>query len=128
MQRRLMYIEKGTGYNHDGPAWIGYVEFSRSGRKVYFNGQAFASSKRYGRCVETGDLYWISGVKKRGSNRHVFGHGKTLVSRDALGDFLTLKGWEHLDETHYGLFDAKPNDVAKFNEMENAKSGDQVTP
>lgn len=123
MQRRLMYIEKGTGYNHDGPAWIGYVDFSRTGRKAYFNGQAFSSGKGYGRCVETGDQYWISGVKKRGSNRHVWGHGKILVSRDALAEFLTLKGWDRLDDTHYGLFDAQPTDIAKFNAMENTRLG-----
>ena len=123
MQRRLMYIEKGTGYNHDGPAWIGYVDFSRTGRKAYFNGQAFSCSKRFGRCAETGDQYWLSGVKKRGMNRHVFGHGKILVSRDALADFLALKGWDRLDETRYDLFDVKPTDIARFSAMENAKLG-----
>jgi len=123
MQRRLMYIEKGTGYNHDGPAWIGYVDFSRTGRKAYFNGQAFSSGKGTGRCVETGDLYWLSGVKKRGTNRHVFGHGKILVSRDALVDFLALKGWDRLDETRYDLFDVKPTDIARSSAMENAKLG-----
>ena len=123
MQRRLMYIEKGTGYNHDGTAWIGYVDFSRTGRKAYFNGQAFSSGRGSGRCVETGDLYWLSGVKKRGTNRHVFGHGKILVSRDALADFLALKGWDRLDETQYDRFDAKPADITRFSAMENAKLG-----
>ena len=36
----LRYIELKSGYNDDGPAWIGYVKLSRSGRTVYFNGRA----------------------------------------------------------------------------------------
>ena len=99
------------------------MNFSRTGRKAYFNGQAFSSGKGYGRCVETGDLYWISEAKKRGSNLNAFGHGKILVSGDALFEFLTLKGWDRLDETHYGLFDAKPIDISKFNAMENTRLG-----
>lgn len=128
MQRRMMYVEQGTGYNHDGPAWIGYVQFSRTGRVAYFNGQCFqravgpnGAGNHFN--LETGDTYWISGVKKRGSNRHVFGRGKVLVSRDALAEFLSTKGWEELDETHYGLFDAQPTDVAKFTTFQNTKLG-----
>lgn len=123
MQRRLIYIEKGTGSNHDGPAWIGYVEFSRTGQSACFNGQAFSAGRGNCRNIETGDYYWITGVKKRGSNRRVFGHGKVLVSRDSLAEFLALKGWDRLDETHYGLFDAKPSDIAKFSAMENTRLG-----
>ncbi len=121
MIRRLMYVEKCTGTNHDGPAWIGYVEFSRSGKTAYFNGRAFSSGKGIAHCLETGEPHWISGVKKRGSNRHVFGHGKVLISRDAMPEFLTLKGWEVLDETNYGLFDAAATDIQKFNSLLNAK-------
>lgn len=73
--------------------------------------------------LKTGDQYWISGVKKRGSNRHIFGLGKILVSRDTLAEFLALKGWDRLDETHYGLFDVKPTDIAKFNAIENTRLG-----
>jgi len=30
-------------------------------------------------CVETGDEYWISGVKKRDSNRHWAGSGRVTI-------------------------------------------------
>ena len=97
MSRDLMYIELKTGHHDDGPAWIGYVATSRSGRTVYFNDHAF---QRYNGIqgnyidVESGDEYWISGVKKRESNRHWAGRGKIMVDRRAVDALL-----EHLGET-----------------------------
>jgi hypothetical protein len=81
---RIMYIEQkydGNRYLHDrGPAEIGEVTFSKTGKTIYFKGRTFERIKGGGscynyRCVETGDGYWISGVKKRGSNRHWAGGG-----------------------------------------------------
>ena len=37
----LKYIELKTGWNDNGPAWIGFVKESRSGKMVYFNDHAF---------------------------------------------------------------------------------------
>ncbi len=37
MIKELMYIECKSGYNDDGPAWIGYVKTSRTYRTIYFN-------------------------------------------------------------------------------------------
>ncbi len=116
----MMYVEKAAN-DYNGPAWIGYVEFSRTGQSAYFNGQAFSGGRGNCRNIETGEYYWITGVKKRGSNRRVFGHGKVLVSRDAHAELLALNGWDALDETNYALFDAQPTDIAKFTEMQNAK-------
>ena len=76
----LRYIELKTGHNDNGPAWIGYVKVSRSGRTVYFNAKAFkrttqgASSNYYD--IETQEHYWISGIKKNGRDRHWAGSGK----------------------------------------------------
>ena len=36
----LKYIELKTGYNDNGPAWIGRVKVSKSGCTLYFNGRA----------------------------------------------------------------------------------------
>ena len=36
----LRYIELKSGHGDSGPAWIARVTLSRSGRTVYFNGQA----------------------------------------------------------------------------------------
>ena len=38
----LMYIELKTGYNDDGPAWIGYVKTSKTGKTIYFNDHPFS--------------------------------------------------------------------------------------
>ena len=71
MKPQIKYIELKSGYSDDGPAWIGLVTFSKTGRTVYFNGKAFKSLKPKGISgnhydLETGEEYWISGVKKTG--------------------------------------------------------------
>ena len=69
MIKELMYIEPKAGYSDDGPAWIGYVKTSKTKKTIYFNDHAF--QKYNGGCsnyvdIETGDEYWISGLKKMG--------------------------------------------------------------
>lgn len=41
MIRDLMYIELKTGYSDDGPAWIGYVQTSKSKKTIYFNDREY---------------------------------------------------------------------------------------
>ena len=83
-QPPVMYVEQKTDGNrslhHRGPAVIGEVTFSKTGKTIYFRGKTFHRIKGGGvsgnyQCAEDGNEYWISGVKKRGSNRHVFGSG-----------------------------------------------------
>ncbi|GHU25622.1 hypothetical protein AGMMS50256_00510 [Betaproteobacteria bacterium] len=70
--KRIMYIEcKANG--PDGPARIGWVEFSRSSRSFYYDGRRFQKTKsgyKYN-CfdVESGENYWISGPKKNGQDK-----------------------------------------------------------
>lgn len=70
--RRLMYIEyKGEGIV--GPARIGWVRFSKSGRSLEYGGRRFRSLAGSGFKAnyfdeETGDHYWISGCKKNGTD------------------------------------------------------------
>jgi len=57
-----------------GTSRIGRVTFSKTGRTLYYDGQAFQSLKGAGfksnyYCVETGADYWISGPKRRGGDR-----------------------------------------------------------
>ena len=40
--------------------------------------------------IENGDEYWISGLKKKESNRHWDGHGKIMIDRRAVNEYLTL--------------------------------------
>lgn len=95
----LMYIELKTGYSDDGPAWIGYVKTSKTKKTIYFNDHAFQKFIGVGANyydIENGDEYWISGLKKRESNRHWAGHGTIMIDRRAVPAFLSLIGEEAL--------------------------------
>jgi hypothetical protein len=68
-----MYIEsKAAGLS--GPARIGRVTFSKTGRTLYYGGQSFAILKGGGfksnyYDIETREEYWISGPRKDGADR-----------------------------------------------------------
>ncbi len=69
---RIMYIEdKSSGLN--GPARIGRVTFSKSGRSVHYGGRTFqkaGSGYKYNHIAEdNGDHFWISGPRKDGADR-----------------------------------------------------------
>jgi hypothetical protein len=74
VKSRIMYIEyKGDGLS-GGAARIGLVNFSKTGRTLYYGGKSFQSLKGTGSKsnyfeVESGDEYWISGCKRDGSDR-----------------------------------------------------------
>jgi hypothetical protein len=67
-----MYIEyKGDGIV--GPAKIGRVTFSKTGKSLHYGGRTFASLDGQGFKanyfdVETREQYWISGCKKDGTD------------------------------------------------------------
>ncbi|MCC7420679.1 MAG: hypothetical protein IT428_10370 [Planctomycetaceae bacterium] len=68
MQRRIMYIERKEGLT--GPARIGWVRFSQTGKTLYYESRAFQSLKgaykaNY-RDTETLEWYWICGPRKDG--------------------------------------------------------------
>lgn len=70
--KTLRYIELKSGFSDDGPAWIGYVTPSKTGRTLYFNGRGVRKLKGQRRGdsggnyidMQTGEFFWISGVKK----------------------------------------------------------------
>jgi hypothetical protein len=87
-----MYIELKTGFNDDGPAWIGRVTFSKTGRTIYYRGKvlrrvAGGGIKGNHVDVDTGEEYWISGVKKDGEDRHWAGRGTVHVDDDARDEY-----------------------------------------
>src|SRR6202042_1807719 len=89
--KTLRYVELKSGHSDNGPAWIGYVSTSKTGRTLYFNGRGLMKLKGQRRGVaggnyvdmENGDSYWVSGVKKDGGDRHWAGTGKVLVEAAA---------------------------------------------
>ena len=117
-----MYIELKSGFTDDGPAWIGLVEFSKSGRTAYFNNKAFkhAGKGHYGD-IETGENYWISGVKKNGEDRHIFGKGKIQVDKMIVDEYLKLVDFDELKQSKYELVEIQSTEKARFNEILNAK-------
>lgn len=105
-----MYIELKTGYSDDGPAWIGYVKTSKSRKTVYFNDRAFQKRTGYYfnyEDVENGDKYWISGVKKRESNRHWAGRGKIIIDKRAVDWYLKFTGQKELPPNLFEKADIK---------------------
>ncbi|WP_394831103.1 hypothetical protein LVJ94_31785 [Pendulispora rubella] len=88
--RRIMYVEnKGEGL--EGRGRIGWVEFSRSGRTLYYEGHRLAktgSGYKYN-CIDeaTGDAYWVSGPSKDGADR-LYG-GVVSVDDDARVEYWT---------------------------------------
>lgn len=104
----LKYIELKTGYQDDGPAWIGKVLLSKSGRMLYFSDRGFQrcigiSGNYYD--VETGEEYWISSVKKNGQDRHWAGRGKVCVARNILEEYLSVTNSKELDLRRFYIED-----------------------
>jgi hypothetical protein len=99
MKSRIMYIELKTGYEDNGPACIGRVTFSKTGRTIYYKGKAFQSLKGQGISanyydIETGEEYWISGPKKNREDRHWAGSGKVEIDEDAREEYSAIVGGE----------------------------------
>lgn len=126
MKLELKYIELKSGFGDSGPAWIGMVEFSKSRRTIYFNGNALKSFKGNGTSgnyfdVETGDEYWVSGIKKDGTDRHWAGSGKIMIDKSIVDLYLSKVIFNFLDSKYFELTEILPTDKQKFNELENEK-------
>jgi len=97
-----------------------------SGRTVYFNGKALKNSNAQGIAgnyydLENGDEYWVSGIKKNGTDRHWDGAGKIMIDRNIVDEYLSLVDSKDLDKNRYELTDIKSTDKQKFAELENEK-------
>lgn len=108
MKTAIKYIELKSGFGHSGPAWIGLVSFSKSGRTIYFDGKAFQSLDGNGISsnfydLENGDEYWISGAKKDQTDRHQFGSGKIQVEDRIIEEYLTFVNKKKLDLKRFEL-------------------------
>jgi hypothetical protein len=94
--RRVMYVENKDGDIDGASARIGWVEFSKSGLSVYYRGRTLKRSGGQGirgnhYDEETGEEYWISGVKKRGSNAHYAEPVDIVVDDDAKEEYQRIK-------------------------------------
>ncbi len=89
-----MYIEdKSEGLT--GPARIGRVSFSKTGRTLHYGGRSFRSLKGAGfkanyYDVETGEHFWISGPRKDGADR-LYGEALPVdIDDDVREEYLRL--------------------------------------
>jgi len=75
MKPRIMYIDDKSGNGGiTGPARIGRVSFSKTGRTIYYQGRSFQTLRGGGFKAnyfdtETGEEFWISGPHKDGGDR-----------------------------------------------------------
>lgn len=110
----LRYIELKSGHSDDGQACIAYVNRSKSGRTLYFNGKGLRKFKglRRGESggnyidMETGESFWVSGVKKNRQDRHWAGSGKVLIEAAAVSDYLKTINAKTLDTSHCEITDS----------------------
>ncbi len=125
MEQELIYVELKTGYSDNGPAWVGFAGYSKSGATTYFNGQAFKSLRGSGISgnyyeTESGDEYWISGIKKTGQDRHWAGSGKIEIDKDAVSKYLSTLGISSLPKSFERVILAVSKPSAEHHENENA--------
>lgn len=93
--RRVMYVENKDGDLDGAEGRIGWVTFSKTGLSVYYRGRTLRRIKGRGirgnYCdTATGEEFWVSGIKKRGSNQHWAESITVRVDRDALEEYRRL--------------------------------------
>jgi len=87
---RIMYIEDKSGDGITGPARIGRVTYSKTGKSLYYRGRLFHSLKGRGFKAnffeaDTGQEFWISGCKKNGQDQ-LYG-GTTEIDDDVREEY-----------------------------------------
>lgn len=94
---RIMYVELKSGYADNGPAWITKVRYSKSKRSIHFDGKELLNIGGRGVAgnhmdVETGEEYWVSGVKKNQRDRHWAGGGTVEIDPAIKNEYEQLIG------------------------------------
>ncbi|HEY6970850.1 MAG TPA: hypothetical protein VJA94_16685 [Candidatus Angelobacter sp.] len=125
----LRYIELKSGHSDNGPAWIACVEQSKTGRTLYFNGRGLMKLKgqRRGESggnyidMETGESFWVSGVKKNGQDRHWAGSGKVLIEAAAVPAYLKSIKAKTLDTSRCEVTNSiRQTDIKRLARLANA--------
>jgi len=89
-----MYVENKSGDIDGVEARIGWVTFSKTGRTIYYRGRTLAKANVIAGNfldIDSGDEYWVSGVKKRGSNVHWAESVAVHIDEDAQEEYQKIK-------------------------------------
>lgn len=108
---RIMYIEDKSG-GLIGPARIGRVTYSKTGKSLYYRGRLFQSLKGRGfkanfLDAETGHEFWISGCKKNGQDQ-LYG-GTTEIDDDVREEY-----WRVIRKKPEMIGEQSMRDVGKY--------------
>ncbi len=128
---KLRCIELKSGASDSGAAWIARVALSRSGATVYFNGRTLLRLSGGGYPgnyidAETRDIYWVSGVKKNGEDRHWAGGGVVYVDAAVVDEYLALRGLVALDGAkHKVTTELVETDISLHNAAANRTSAER---
>jgi hypothetical protein len=93
---RLLYVENKDGQIDGATARIGWATFSKTGQTIYYRGRTLQKAKGGGIRgnffdIASGEEYWVSGVKKRGSNVHPAESVSVEIDPDALAEYRALR-------------------------------------
>lgn len=73
--------------------------------------------------METGDSFWVSGVKKNGQDRHWAGSGRVLVEAAALAEYLETIKAKTLDASRCEVTDSiRQTDIKRLSQLANSPS------
>jgi len=127
VKENLLYVELKTGYNDNGPVWIGKGRYSKSGSTIYFNGRALKSCGGQGVGanyfdMETGEEYWVSGIKKNQQDRHWAGSGAVMIDKSVVDEYIKMIGCSKLNPKQYKIVELDHSDIRKrIYDQENKK-------
>jgi hypothetical protein len=73
--------------------------------------------------METGDSFWVSGVKKDGKNRHWAGSGKVLIEAAAVAEYLQTIKAKSLDPSRCEVTNSiRETDIERLSQLANSSS------
>ncbi len=91
----MMYVELKTGIIDGAEARIGWLTFSKTGKSIYYRGRTLIRARGIaGNYIDadSGEEFWVSGVKKSGSNVHPAGRMvKVVIDEDASEEYDLLR-------------------------------------
>ncbi len=107
---KIKFIELSSGSSHDGPAWVANVEFSKSGRTLYFDGRALkkelGTHSNYSD-AETEEEFWVYDPQRDGLDRDNSKNGLAYVDDTIADEYARFLKVDALDPGKYEIVKMK---------------------